>query len=113
MSDTWNDGDTAIGGIAELLERARRALVEHVDPSVAEALVLLEDAPEPRRMTSRAAGPESKGNIVARLCIDPTTKDVFVRLCDVRSGMTIREVSPTDVAEMITRLPPTIASEPD
>lgn len=111
----WDDAAAGVGGTVELLERARSALTKHLPPSVAEALVVLEGAAGPRptgRAPGGPAGPgDEEGHIVARLCIDPKTKGVFVRFYDRRSGATIREVTPTYVAEVITRLAPTIANE--
>ncbi len=105
--------ETTMGSLAEIIERARRALTEHLHPSVVEALAVLEGASVQGATGStpgRLGGAES---IAARLYVDARTNDVFVRIYDVRSGVIMRDVPQTHLAEEITQLPPTIANESD
>lgn len=94
-----DEGEQTPGRLAELLSRARSALSEHLHPSVAEALAMLDGA----------TGPGAEGTrIAARLYLEPDTQAVMLRCYDSRTGETVREFSPAGVVDALAQVRPTI-----
>lgn len=95
---TPKDAAPAIGYFTDLFERARRALIEQMGPTLAGVL----EQPGASEADSSAARDGLR--IAAQLRVDDGTREVVVRFYDVATGMTIREVPPQLVAAAATRL---------
>jgi hypothetical protein len=79
---------------SDLFERARRALSDH---NGGDAVVF-----DPQSVDASAS--TNPGGVAAQLRIDDRTREVFIRLYDVHTGTTIREVRPAEVAAAAARL---------
>jgi hypothetical protein len=84
----------------DLFERAARALAEHGAGPEAPAL-------HAGPVDGAAAGHGVA--VAAQLRIDDRTREVLIRFYDVNTGMTIREVQPSQVAAAAARLRAPIA----
>jgi hypothetical protein len=84
----------------QLFERARRALTSQLqlEPGIAEALAM------PGHTVPPPVAPGRDGPLAAQLTMDDRTRRVVVRLIDVRTGATIREVPSTVLATVAARI---------
>lgn len=88
--------EDATGYLPDLFERAQRALTERLQPALDEALAapLRQHGAE----SSADASGQQMGSIAAQFRVDEQTKQVLLRIYDVRTGTTIREVTASQVA---------------
>lgn len=92
---------------ADLFERVRRALAERLEPGIAD---LLAQPGIPVPQPAVVGMPlEEQGHAAAQLRFDEQTRQVLVRIYDVRTGLTIREVPPAHIADLAARLRRTVA----
>lgn len=114
LGPTEADGPatSGIGDFVHLFERARRALTSRLqlEPGIAEALAL----PRSDESGMAAAGPAgaraqggrrvAPARLAAELAIDDRTRRLVVRVVDVQTRMTVRELPAAALAAVAAKL---------
>jgi len=101
------------GDFVNLFERARRALTSRLqlEPVIADALALPGSAnqagmrpSDPGAELAQDALETSSARLIAELAVDERTRRLVVRVVDVQTGATVRELPPASLAAMAAKL---------